>query len=327
MKKVLAIILCLTMVLGSAIIVTSAQTTKIDSQLLAVLENKDPDEFVDVYVCVYDNFPNATEMPSWPDKEQARVELKEFFDKWYRKEIVPVVFENIEYKEIFVGSGIIMVSVKAKDVERVASYDIIRNVYYCSIDEDDEVFNENESEPMFEKAYTEQYPIFEYYNYDEVYYHYNDSCELEWALVYAQDGSSAAELEITMDIGNVVVYSEAIYSNFRYKYGVYDAVEGKFYDLFDLRREPYRYEGLLDVLVKQGIGQLIGDMDKDGKITILDATAIQRCLAGLDDYPRDEYYSVYDTNDNGRMSDFDRDGGVSILDATAIQKIVSKQYK
>lgn len=130
MKKVLAIILCLTMVLGSAIIVTSAQTTKIDSQLLAVLENKDPDEFVDVYVCVYDNFPNATEMPSWPDKEQARVELKEFFDKWYREEIVPVVFDSIEYEEVFISDGIIVVSVKAKDVEKIASYDIVREVLY-----------------------------------------------------------------------------------------------------------------------------------------------------------------------------------------------------
>ncbi|MBQ8539241.1 MAG: hypothetical protein IJ433_06280 [Ruminococcus sp.] len=61
------------------------------------------------------------------------------------------------------------------------------------------------------------------------------------------------------------------------------------------------------------IGHLIGDLDGDGDISLLDATAIQRCLAGLDDYPRDEYYSVYGTDDSGHMSDVDRDGNVSIL--------------
>ncbi len=447
MKKVLAIILTLTLVFSSAIIATSAQgSTKIDPQLQEILKTAAPDELVDVYVCTKGYSPNATEMPSWPDMGEARKELKEYYDNWYKNEIVPVVFDGIEYEEVFVGSGIIIVSVKAKDIEKIASYDIVRDLdyfengvvenetievepkskihaklqevlettapddfvaidistnrysynatempswpdmgaarkelkaYYQNIYEndvvrvafkdieyyelfvgsgiilvsvkakdvekiasydivkyiyyfenaEDEVFNESESMNLFERGYKEQYSVFEDYNYDEVYYHYDECGELDWVLVKAQGGPEPLNLGITMDIANVVVCSNAIYSNFRYKYGVYDAVEGKFYDLFDLRSEPDKYDGLSNVLVEQKIGQLIGDIDKDGKITILDATAIQRCLAGLEEYPDNEYYSVYETDDEGRMSDFDRDGGVSVMDATAIQKVVAKYDK
>ena len=56
-------------------------------------------------------------------------------------------------------------------------------------------------------------------------------------------------------------------------------------------------------------GALIGDADNDGEVTILDATAIQRTLAGL---PVDSY-----NEDNANC---DGDEEVSILDATAIQR-------
>ena len=52
-----------------------------------------------------------------------------------------------------------------------------------------------------------------------------------------------------------------------------------------------------------------GDVDRDGEITIIDATAIQRVLVNLPT-------SVYDAE----AADFDGDGEVSILDATAIQR-------
>ena len=54
---------------------------------------------------------------------------------------------------------------------------------------------------------------------------------------------------------------------------------------------------------------LLGDADGDGKLTILDATAIQRRLASL---------SVASYNE--KAADADEDGKVMILDATAIQR-------
>ena len=54
---------------------------------------------------------------------------------------------------------------------------------------------------------------------------------------------------------------------------------------------------------------ILGDVDGDGRVTILDATAIQRHLASLSTTAYDE-----------KAADADEDGKVTILDATAIQR-------
>ena len=54
---------------------------------------------------------------------------------------------------------------------------------------------------------------------------------------------------------------------------------------------------------------MIGDADIDGKVTILDATVIQRRLASL---PVINYLEI--------AADTDGDGGISIIDATLIQR-------
>ena len=58
---------------------------------------------------------------------------------------------------------------------------------------------------------------------------------------------------------------------------------------------------------------LMGDADGDGKVTILDATRIQRVLAGLD-----QKSANYDV-----AADVDQDGKVTIIDATCIQRYLA----
>ena len=60
---------------------------------------------------------------------------------------------------------------------------------------------------------------------------------------------------------------------------------------------------------------LIGDADYDYKITVKDATMIQKLLAGIKDYK--------DVVCVSRPEDKDRDGRVTIKDATAIQKQIT----
>ena len=55
-----------------------------------------------------------------------------------------------------------------------------------------------------------------------------------------------------------------------------------------------------------------GDADGDGEVTILDATAIQRCLVG-----------IRAASFNEKAADVDGDGEVTILDATAIQRLLA----
>ena len=58
---------------------------------------------------------------------------------------------------------------------------------------------------------------------------------------------------------------------------------------------------------------LLGDADRDTEVTILDATKIQRVLAGL----------TSSSSINPEAADADRDGEVSILDATSIQRALA----
>lgn len=58
---------------------------------------------------------------------------------------------------------------------------------------------------------------------------------------------------------------------------------------------------------------IIGDVDSDGEVSILDATEIQMVLAKKKPLFEDVF-----------IADFDGDGGVSVLDATAIQLYLSK---
>ncbi len=60
-------------------------------------------------------------------------------------------------------------------------------------------------------------------------------------------------------------------------------------------------------------GTLLGDVDGEGAVTVLDATLIQRALASLD---------TLDTV-QGYLADVDGDDEVTILDATAIQRFLS----
>ena len=59
---------------------------------------------------------------------------------------------------------------------------------------------------------------------------------------------------------------------------------------------------------------ILGDVDSDGKITILDATQIQRHLAKLSSISEDRLH----------CADTDKDGTISILDATVIQRFLAK---
>lgn len=57
----------------------------------------------------------------------------------------------------------------------------------------------------------------------------------------------------------------------------------------------------------------LGDVNMDGTVSILDATEVQKGLAGL--VSLNEYQS--------KLADVNKDGSVSIIDATQIQKYIA----
>ena len=75
------------------------------------------------------------------------------------------------------------------------------------------------------------------------------------------------------------------------------------------------------VIEEKEFGQLIGDIDGNNVIEIIDATYLQRYLAEYPDfiggYNIDQLTNVTGSID---VSDFDRDGETTVMDATMIQR-------
>ena len=67
-------------------------------------------------------------------------------------------------------------------------------------------------------------------------------------------------------------------------------------------------------ITKASVTGILGDVDNDSEISVMDATAIQRHLASLKAL----------TADQQKRADVDKDSEVSVMDATAIQRLVAK---
>ncbi len=95
-------------------------------------------------------------------------------------------------------------------------------------------------------------------------------------------------------------------------------------ECFTLREFEERYsEQLNEILTETGIGELIGDVNKDGKLDVRDATFIQKCLADIEVFKEDDVVQGLcedESEDIFAISDFNRDGKRDIRDATAIRK-------
>ena len=78
--------------------------------------------------------------------------------------------------------------------------------------------------------------------------------------------------------------------------------------------EAYYYNNTMTLAFKIRESYLLGDVDGDGTISIIDVTSAQRMLAGLDD-PADDALT--------QRGDIDESGALDILDATVIQRYLS----
>lgn len=171
---------------------------------------------------------------------------------------------------------------------------------------------------MYEDRFVLEYKPIDDYIYEELYHNYDDNGNVIWVLVYASSGPPNP-VETDVRVGDVVIHSNNLYPDFNTGYGVYDVEKDKFIDLYDIDITDKKYDNLTTTLKTSREARLIGDSDNDGKITILDATAIQRHLAKIELLKDDVYSTFGKSNSMGYYSDLDNDNKVSIIDATAIQ--------
>ena len=197
-----------------------------------------------------------------------------------------------------------------------------------------ETKDRNESKYLFKQTIEErfadqlnQFPNYAQLEvYDELFYHYDSDGEIDWALIRYRIGKPQGPLSLSLVFGNVIVRISNIENN-RLGMSVYDVkkdelvpiTDGGFYDVkpFDYSE----YNGFEEALLALAVDWndpgnnlqilLLGDVDNDKEISIIDATLIQRDLVGL---------VVTGIISDQNVSDFDKDGDVTILDATAIQR-------
>ena len=171
--------------------------------------------------------------------------------------------------------------------------------------------------------------------YDELYYHKDENGEIDWALIYADTFISAPWIFSTV-ICHRVIKRDGWAEPFTTGYALYDAVKNEFFDVNNENMNnrdfyPDDYPDYVKVFDEyatytrgdDGFNRLLGDIDNDGEIAVIDVTMIQRCEAELSDYPEDDgpiSFDSYSKTNPAYFSDFNCDKERDILDATCIQR-------
>ncbi len=235
--------------------------------------------------------------------EQYKAYCDELHEKFLRE-----VLSGVDYIDRVHNNGISVVSIKKQDIEKISQSDMVVLMDYVS-----------DAHMKYIETYNAS---FKDYTYREKRSVYDENRELSYILINAYS-NMCATAQTGFRIGDVVMHSYNIHSEFVYQYGLYDVKEDKIYDLFDLRKTPEKYYKLEENLVNFCGGIPIGDSNGDGKVTVLDATVIQRVVASLERLHNPDHYVSHKDNESGYISDYDGDGEISVLDATCIQRKVA----
>ncbi len=263
-----------------------------------------------------------------------RIEINREYHERKNKEYADRISAQVDVtvNDISHLTPIIYLTVKAKDVMSLASLSEVAML----VDESNVVYD-NPTEPLTEpdptmpteyevtpNLYEDRFAEWmngKEYRYKETYCHEDENGDIDWVMVEAYEITNvligAPYFEI---IGHRAVTSDVRNIPFSFGCGIYDVKQDRFFDI--LTAYPERYDGLEEVFTATSYGKLLGDMDKDNKITVIDATMIQQCLASLRDFGADdEIIFLEETwSQVKRYSDYDADGETTIIDATKIQR-------
>ncbi len=346
MKKLISIIMVFTILLSFALPVVNAQdNSKLDSYMLSVLDTLENDDKIQIWIFLYDIVDEDEVVQKTFEecgltkataKTQEEVDLylstyrniKAEMYEAHNKEVfakMNVPDEDIIFFSTLTPSFILKIT-KEKVLELAQFQEVASiGIYKLPI--------KPQPDHLFEVRFIEQYEdvIFsESHEYDELYYHYDENGEIDWALIYACSYNSPPWNYHGIYKDRILMYGDQ--SPFCFRYGIYDVKNDKFLDIFYTPFIFDEYEGLEETIDAQKLGYPIGDADLDRELTILDATFIQRTLAGLCSFSYyDEvlwYYGYKSWDELGYpkyISDFDRDGEHTVMDATAIQNALVRK--
>lgn len=158
-------------------------------------------------------------------------------------------------------------------------------------------------------------------DFDVLYMHTDSMGNNDWTLVYGTTESTIENEQYAM-VGNRIIVQTKSEQPFVTGYAVLN-MSGSFIDITKARFTSF--SGLEETFNRIGGGRLLGDIDKDNELTVIDITMLQRCDVKMSSYPEDDNINL-STFVEGALtyySDFNRDGERSILDATCIQRYLA----
>ncbi|MBQ8057109.1 MAG: dockerin type I repeat-containing protein [Ruminococcus sp.] len=185
---------------------------------------------------------------------------------------------------------------------------------------------------MTDCGYGPNYEGEDWFTYSELYQYFaedNDTEVPDWLLV-AGRYSGVGPMPCYGVFGDYYIQLMSYCIPYPLIYHIYVPTENKFYTLEQAWTADFENieNAFTEYIIPNGSGSFIGDVDDDGKLTIIDATYVQKALVGLcvfnsyDDLT--SYKNATNTATLSYVSDIDRDGNRTIMDATTIQLKLAK---
>ena len=357
MKKVIALVLTAAIMLSCFCVTVFAAKSKITDSLQLVMDRVSDDTKIETHIWLY-CYIDKNEVFKQAIKEcgyVAGLPMNMTLDEVYAYRAVynrivgekeAAVAQDFVYKSgipendiVYLGKHPYVIAKLTKDkIYEIAEYPEVEELYYGgnlptetpTEPAADELFLDKFKEQTNYNEYASMYgsPEFATLSYKELYYHTDADGNMDWALVYAKSNVyGEGPMPLYTVIGNRVFTQYSYYSPFDTNYGVYDVKEDKFIDAISAKDSDYPdFTRAFDEYASKG--RLLGDLDGDNELTIIDATLIQRCDVHMRDWPDDDLidpegeFSYY--NPLIYYSDFSRDGERDIIDATMLQRYVTR---
>lgn len=226
-----------------------------------------------------------------------------------------------------------------EQINRAAAFDCVDSICTdISLDEypTEEPMESPETSCLFKEKlleYLRDLGVEEYLaDYQELYYHYDINGNIDWAYIKAVSSyyDNIETVGVTGHRVYVVDAFEGASVPFYNGYTVYDVKNNAFYNAYsvnDYHLSDTDLVGFYEFYDEYGEGRLLGDIDNDDEISVLDVTLLLRIQANMMDYPADD--EVYPIEDDlpelgwqKYYSDFNQDGERDMLDATCILRFL-----
>lgn len=158
-------------------------------------------------------------------------------------------------------------------------------------------------------------------SYTELYKHYSDvnPATPDYVLFYIPSPMAYA-MPVAHIVGDYFFEDSMGGIPLTYGYGIYIPETDKIHDI--VNAYDLDLKDVDNIFRYTSYAQRIGDNNNDNELNIKDATYLQKCLAGLEEFREDDELTNYffDSENKVYISDYNRDGMRNIRDATAIQK-------